>query len=125
MNWTIYALAAIAVVGFSDLFRKLGSGLKDPFFANFIFQAASFATATLMFLLFSRTIEKATRPAMFAIIGGTLISIFTMLSFKALSTGPGVGVVMPVLRIGGILLIVVLGIIFLKEKLTIQGEGEP
>lgn len=120
MNWIHYALIAIVVVGFSDLFRKLASHLANPFFSNLIFQGASFLTAVMMFLLFRGKIEYNPRDMSFALFGGMLISVFTMLSFKVLEIGPGVSTVMPVLRIGGITLIVLLGVFFLKEQLSIQ-----
>lgn len=120
MNWIIYSFIAIGVIGVSDLFRKLASHLQDPFFTNLIFQIASVTAAIILFLLFSRKVENNPRDIMYAILGGVTISLFSLISFKALSTGPGVSVVIPVLRIGGIALVVVLGILLLKEKLTLQ-----
>lgn len=55
----------------------------------------------------------------FAVIGGVLISIFTTFSFKALSLGP-VSQVIPIIRVGGVLLVTILGIILFKEKLTLN-----
>lgn len=119
MNWVIYALVAIGLMGVSDLFRKLASGLKDPIFANFIFQIAAFFISTLMFIATRRVVNDP-KGIVYALIGGILIALFTTFSFKALSTGPGVSVVMPVLRIGGVVLVAILGVIILKEKLTLQ-----
>ena len=119
MNWILYALGAISAVAVSDLFRKLGSNLKDPFFSNLIFQIGTFTTAVTMYLLFSRKLEGNPKGMIYAVIGGILISIFTTFSFKALSLGP-VSVVIPVIRVGGVLLVTVLGIIIFKEKLTLN-----
>jgi uncharacterized membrane protein len=118
MNWIIYALGAIGAGAISDLFRKLGSNLKDPFFSNVLFQGASFATALILYLIFSRKLEGNPQGMMYAFIGGIFISVFTALSFKALADGPGVSTVMPLLRIGVVLLVVVLGILLFREKLT-------
>lgn len=118
MNWIIFALGAIGAGAVSDLFRKLGSNLKDPFLSNVIFQAASFATALFLYFLFSRKFEDNHHGVLYAAIGGILISIFTAFSFKALSDGPGVSTVMPVIRIGVVLLVVILGILLFREKLT-------
>lgn len=120
MNWSIYALLAILFTGFSDLFRKIGSDLKDPFFASLIFQIGTFSTTVIMYLLFSRKYINDPKGITFAFIGGIFIAIFTTLSFKALSIGPGASVVLPVLRIGGIIIVVMLGILVLKEKLSLQ-----
>jgi len=120
MDWKFYALLAIVFTGFSDLFRKLGSDLKDPFFGSLIFQIGTFSTTLIMYLLFSRKVVNDPKGIGFAFIGGVLIAIFTTLSFKALSSGPGASVVLPTLRIGGIMLVVILGIFVLREKLTMS-----
>lgn len=119
MNWIFYSLIAISLMGVSDLFRKLASGLNDPIFTNFVFQCAAFSISTVVFL-FTRKVDNNPKLIFYAIISGLLIAVFSMFSFKALSTGPGVSVVMPALRIGGVTLVAILGILILKEKLTIQ-----
>ena len=118
MNWIIYALGAISTGAISDLFRKLGSNLKDPFLSNLIFQLGSFTTAIILYILFSRKFEGNPQGMTYALIGGIFISIFTAFSFKALADGPGISTVIPVVRIGVVLLVVILGIILFKDKLT-------
>ncbi len=118
MNWIVYALGAIAAIAISDLFRKLGSNLKDPFLSNLVFQLGSVSMAVMMFLLFNRRGEFNSRGVGYAVIGGLLVSVFTALSFKALETGPGVSTVIPVIRVGGVLLVSVLGVLVFKDKLT-------
>ncbi|SRR6266403_6071316 len=118
MSWIIFALGAIGAGAISDLFRKLGSNLKDPFFSNVIFQGAAFATALILYFVFSRKLEGNHNGMLYALIGGILISIFTTFSFKALGDGPGVSTVMPFIRIGVVILVVILGILLLKDKLT-------
>lgn len=119
MSWVVWAILAIFLMGTSDLFRKLGSNLKDPAFANLIFQFGSFITAIVLFMIYRKT-SNDPKGILFALIGGVLISIFTLISFKTLSIGPGVSTVMPVLRIGGITLVTILGIVILKEKFSVQ-----
>jgi uncharacterized membrane protein len=118
MGWLIYALGAITAGAISDLFRKLGSNLHDPFLSNLIFQAGSFTTAIILFLVFSRNFENNQKGILYAIIGGVLISIFTTFTFKALSSGPGVSTVIPVIRVGSVLLVALLGVLLFKDKLT-------
>lgn len=120
MNWIIYSLIAISIIGVSDLFRKLASNLKDPFFTNLLFQFASFTTALLLYFIFSRKFEQNPRDIYYALIGGATVSLFSLFSFKALSTGPGLSVVIPILRTGGLTFAAMLGLLVLREKLTIQ-----
>jgi|SRR5579872_4201958 len=118
MGWIIYALGAISAGAISDLFRKLGSNLHDPFLSNLIFQAGSFTTAIILFLVFSRHYENNQKGILYAVIGGILISIFTTFTFKALSSGPGVSTVIPIIRVGAVLLVAILGVLLFKDKLT-------
>lgn len=120
MNWVVYALFAILVVGVSDIFRKIASTIKSPFEANLYFQWGGAISALILFLLFSRKMTADPKTALTSFTGGSLIAIFTLFSFKALSMGPSASVVMPVLRIGGISFLVLLSIIFLKERLNFQ-----
>lgn len=118
MSWLLYALGAIVSVGISDLFRKLGSNLHDPFLSNLIFQIGSVSMAFFLWMLFSRKFDGHSRGVVYALIGGLLISVFTALTFKALELGPGVSTVMPIVRVGGVLLVATLGILILKDKVT-------
>jgi len=120
MSWIFYSLIAIGIVGISDIFRKLASNLKDPFFTNLVFQLSATTFTIITYFIFSRKVENNPKDIVFAILGGITIAAFSLFSFKALSTGPGASVVIPVLRIGGIALLVVLGIVVLKEKLSLQ-----
>ncbi len=118
MNWIVFALGAISAGAVSDLFRKLGSNLRDPFLSNLIFQVGSLSTAILLYMVFSRKIEGNSKGILFALIGGVLISIFTTFSFKALASGPDVSTVIPVIRVGVVLMVVILGILLFKDKIT-------
>ena len=118
MSWIIFALGAISASAVSDVFRKLGSNLKDPFLSNLIFQIGSITMAVFLYFIFSRKAPSNPRDAVFALIGGLLVSIFTTLSFKALAVGPGVSTVMPAIRVGAVTFVAILGIFLLRDKVT-------
>ncbi len=118
MSWIVYAIAAMGAAAGSDLFRKLGSNLKDPFTANLFSQIGSFSIAVVLFLIFSRKLESNPTGMTYAFLAGVLISFSTVLFFKALSIGPGVSTVAPVIRVGGVMLVAILGILIFREKLT-------
>lgn len=118
MTWIFYAIGAMFAAAGSDLFRKLGANLKDPFTANLFSQIGSFTTAIILFFIFSRKFENNTQGMTYAFLAGVLISFSTLLFFKALSVGPGVSTVAPVIRVGGVMLVAILGILIFREKLT-------
>ena len=74
--------------------------------------------AIILYFLFSKKLEGNPQGMLYALIGGILISVFTTFSFKALADGPNVSTVIPVIRIGVVLLVVILGVLLFKDKLT-------
>ena len=116
--WMLYALGATLAISVSDLFRKLASSQSDPFLNNLVFQIGSIGMAIALWLLFSRKVELDSTNIVYDLAGGFLIAIFTALLFKSLALGPGVSVVIPFVRVGGLVLVVLLGVVFLKEKFT-------
>jgi len=118
MNWIIYALIAIGFGSLSDLFRKFGSTVKDPFLDNLVFETAAFITAIVLYMLFSRREVPHGNTMIYVIAGGICISLFTTFFFKTLSVGPGVSVVAPIVRAGALIVVAILGVILLHEKLT-------
>ncbi len=119
MNWVVTSLIAIALSGTSDLLRKLAASIANPFVANLFFQMGAATAGIGMFLLFARgSALPSVRDGVTAFLGGFLIATFTYFSFRALSSGPGLSTVMPILRIGGVIFTVVLGLIVLRERLT-------
>ena len=73
----------------------------------------------LLLFVFHRKTGGNSSSIIYALIGGMLISLFSAVSFKALSLGP-VSVVWPAIRVGGLAFVVLLGIFLLKEKLALQ-----
>jgi len=118
MQWWVYTIMAISALGTADFFRKLASSIKDPIFTNLLFQAGAFTAALVIFLTHRKTAGDS-HSILYALIGGVLISLFSLASFKALSLGP-VSVVWPAIRVGGLAFVVILGVFLLKERLSMQ-----
>ena len=118
--WMLYALTAALALSVSDMFRKLGSNFGDPFLSNLIFQTGAIMTAVLLWFAFSRKIEYDSLAFTYAFAGGVFISLFTLLFFRALDIGPGLSLVSPIVRIAGLVLVIAIGVLFLKEQLTWQ-----
>lgn len=118
MPWFIFAIAAMGTAAAADLFRKIGAQISDPFVANLFSQIGSLSMAVILYLFFSRKLVDNPSGISSALLAGVFISISTALFFKSLSLGPGVATVSPTIRIGGVLLVVIFGLILFREKLT-------
>ncbi len=121
MSWILATIISLCFYAISDLFRKLSSQqISIPAFANLMFQTGSILSAISVFILSDRKMIANPQGIIFAILGGFLVSLATVFSFRALIAGPGLSVVMPAIRIGSVALVAILGILVLKEKLSTQ-----
>jgi uncharacterized membrane protein len=120
--WVLYGLGATFAIAMSDVYRKLSSNFTDPYLNNLVFQIGSIGMAIALWLFYSRKAEQDSLSVVYALAGGMFVSVFTALFFKALSMGPGISTVAPVVRIGGLVVVVLLGVFFLREKVTL-GAG--
>lgn len=118
MSWIIYTIGAIAAGAMADLFRKFGSAIDDPFLNNLIFQLGAVVMAFVLYMLFSRKPIPHNQLMLVIFVGGFFVSLFTSFFFKALSIGPGVSTIAPIVRAGGVITVALLGVILLHEKLT-------
>jgi uncharacterized membrane protein len=120
MNWIIFTIGAVAAGALADIFRKYGSIINDPFLNNLVFQTTAFITAFVLYFIFSRKAIPATQSHVmtYIIVGGLFVSLFTTFFFKALTLGPGVSTVAPIVRAGGIITVAILGLILFHEKFS-------
>jgi len=120
MNWIFFTIGAVVAGAFADIFRKYGSIINDPFLNNLVFQAGAFVMAFVLYMVFSRKAVPDTHSHVmtYIIVGGLFVSLFTTFFFKALTLGPGVSTVAPIVRAGGIITVAILGLILFHEKLT-------
>ncbi len=119
MSWFTAALIALLFAGFSDVFRKFASSSRDPYFITLIFHFTAFITAYILFYA-NRKYVIDSKEIAFASISGILIAVATVYSIRSMTAGPGVSTVMPIVRMGGMMIAVIIGIVVLKEKVTIH-----
>ncbi len=116
MNWIMNSLYAILFAGMSDSLRKFGAS-GNIFFTALIFNLGAFSASFLLYLIFGKPSFEP-KSTSIILLAGIFIGLFNVFVFKALHTGQGVSLVLPIVRAGAVALVVVIGILFFKEKLT-------
>jgi bacterial/archaeal transporter family protein len=119
-------IAAIAL-GLGRIFLKLGSGAFHPMFSLFVLYAAfgivGFALAVLNFrgirdvFLFNRA------SFLFLILTALVLAAFDIIAIYLFKSGGRVAIFAPVTGGGSVLIAVLLGVLFLGEKITLLQFG--
>jgi len=112
-----FFLAGMAVLGFADFSIKETSGKISPALGTLIYAVVAILPP-LLWTLWTRTHEPLliTREgAMWAAVTGIAFGVFTGIMFLLFSMGVNLSVGTPVVRMGGIAVAALLGILVFRE----------
>lgn len=124
MNWLAYALATVVFYSLFDYFLKLSVGKLHDGTAGFIINLVS-ALVLVVFMIYSRSTGEAIWPpkpggVMYAVVAGLAIGVATITFIKMYATGTNLSVGVPIIRIGTVVLASILGIVLLKEGISVK-----
>jgi len=124
MTWLILALLAATLSGFTDFFIKLSAGKIHATFSGFVINLVS--TLVLLPFIFcykakgENIFKFGTNGLAYSIIAGIIIGFLTIVMLKMYSQGTNLSIGSPLIRIGSVVLVISLGILFLKEPITLK-----
>lgn len=124
MNWLFFALGAIVFNALMDFFIKLSAGKIHEGLGGFIINF--FATVVLLvFILITKVKGESIsniKPGgiFYSILAGISIGIATVFFLKMFATGINLSIGVPLVRIGIVLLASLLGILILKETISLK-----
>lgn len=122
MNWLIFVIIALFSYGFYNFFIKISSGNIHQVVGAVILQAtaALFGILILVYLkLANKELLISQKGILFAVLAGICIGIAEISYFVVFSKGIDASVAIPIVMGGTVLIGSVLGIIFLKEALSL------
>ncbi|MDO8600239.1 MAG: EamA family transporter [bacterium] len=128
MNYILMlTIIAAAALGLGRVFLKLGSGVFHPVFSLFVLYAA-FGVAGLALLLSNlrgiRDVFHFDRASfLFLICTALALAVFDLIAIYVFKGGGRVAIFAPVTGGGSVLVAVLVGVIFLGEKITILQFG--
>ena len=123
MHWIQYALLTSLALASADFFVKLASGKLSNSLAVLIYGCCTFVAGLTWVLL-----EKVQGIPQFFQISGLLAAIGVGISFSGVTLGlyttfgadAPVSVAVPAIRLGGVLLVSLAGIIVLREPISLE-----
>ncbi len=118
----ILALLAMAVIALADLSLKLSAGKISPSLGTLIYAATSIVIPLAWAAWTKRTsgLNASVEGVCWSVAVGLLFSVFTGLMFVIFSRGVELSVGSPAIRMGGIVLAAILGIVVFREGITFR-----
>ena len=127
-TWILGSFAAAFLFGLSNIFVKLAAGKLSDAMAAFVLEFSA-AMLVLLYIIFGRSLKADMATAtsqgiMYAVLGGLFIGGGSIFYFFVFSNKGTLSIAGPIIFAGAMLIMVVAGLIFFKEKLdmlTISG----
>lgn len=123
MTWIVYAIGTAVALALADLFVKLASGKLSNSLGLLIYGAITLAFG-LGWVLIQRAqgIAQTAQPSgIAAAIGvGVAFSLVTLGLYTTFSAGAPISIGSPVIRLTGLILASALGIVLLREPLSLR-----
>ncbi len=123
MIWIPYALITALALAAADFFVKLAAGKLSNSLALLIYGSCAFLTGLgwVVWQKFNGATQFAQANGVWAALGvGVSFSIVTIGLYATFAAGAPISVASPVIRLGGLLLAGLAGVILLREPLTLR-----
>lgn len=127
MNWLILAICCAFSFGLYNFFIKVASGSINQVAGAVILQVVA-ALCGLVLLIYiklkNQEIEITSKGVLFSCLAGFFVGMAEILTFFVFGKGTPASVATPVIIGGSVAVAAILGILILKEQLTlVQGLG--
>lgn len=123
MIWIPYALATALALAAADFFVKLAAGKLSNSLALLIYGSCAFLTGTgwVVWQKLNGVTQFAQANGVWAALGvGVSFSIVTIGLYATFGAGAPISVASPIIRLGGLLLAGLAGVVLLREPLTLR-----
>jgi transporter family protein len=126
MNWIVFALLAAFFMALYNVFIKLSSGHIHELPGAVILQVVAALAGTVMLVIMKlngANLHMSRKGIILAGIAGLSVGLAEILSFYTFSKGIDASRGVPVIIGGSILFAVIIGLLFLKESITVYQAG--
>jgi uncharacterized membrane protein len=121
--WLVYALMTAGCYVGLDFFVKRASGKIDDFLGTLIINLMAAVPALIMYGWLKMSRQEITfsgEGAGYAILAGLSIGVGSITLIKMFATGTNLSIGSPLVRIVTIVAVVLVGVVFLRETLTVR-----
>ena len=123
MNWFVYATWAALALAIADVLVKLAAGKLPSSLGLLLYGCVPFATGLVWFWWDkSRNVSMPAQPQaiVFAIGVGVAFTLVTIALYGAFRAGAPISVASPLIRLAGLLIASVVGVLFWKEGISVR-----
>jgi drug/metabolite transporter (DMT)-like permease len=123
MGWILYASAAAVALAAADVFVKLAAGKVSNSVGVLIYGSCTFSMGLAWFLWqkINRVPQHAQISGLLAAIGvGVAFALVTFALYATFQAGAPISLVSPLIRLGGLLIASVVGLLLWREPLTFR-----
>lgn len=124
MNWLLLALSSAVTFALADFLAKISSDKIHPYIGAFIVNLSSalilLIPITYFYLKGEDLFIMKHQGLQFAILAGIVVGIASLLMFKTFSLGTNLSISVPIIRTGTVLIATLLGILLLKEGISLK-----
>jgi len=123
MQWLVYVLSAAGALAAADVLLKAASGRIPDSLGMLLYGSIPFLTGLTWFLVSGRTdgtVPITARGVLCGLGVGVMFSTVTFCMYAAFRLGAPISVASPLIRMGGLLVAALAGVVFWKEPLTFR-----
>src|SRR5688500_16941330 len=123
MSWVVYAVGAAVALAVAGVLVKLAAGKLPSSFGLLLYGCVPFATGLVWFLWDkSRNGPMPVQPqaAVFAVGVGVAFTLVTIALYGAFRVGAPISMASPLIRLAGLLIASVVGVLFWKEGISVR-----
>ena len=123
MNWMMYAVGAAVALAAADVLVKAASGRLPNSLGMLLYGSIPFAAGVIWWLMDRKNVAAAeitTKGVVFATGVGVMFATVTFCMYAAFRAGAPISLASPVIRLGGLLVASMAGVVLWKEPLTVR-----
>jgi drug/metabolite transporter (DMT)-like permease len=123
MTWIVYVIAAALALAAADIFVKAAAGKLPNSLGMLLYGSIPFAAGLFWWLIDRRNVAPAditTKGVIFGLAVGVMFATVTFCMYAAFRAAAPISLASPVIRLGGLVVASIAGLVLWKEPMTMR-----
>jgi drug/metabolite transporter (DMT)-like permease len=123
MTWMIYVMGAGLALAAADVLVKAAAGKVPNSLGMLLYGSMPFAAGVVWCLIDRKNVAAATITTKGVVLGlgvGVMFATVTFCMYAAFRAGAPISIASPVIRLGGLVVASIAGLVFWKEPMTMR-----
>ena len=121
MTWMVYVVGAALALAAADVLVKAATGKVPSSLGMLLYGLIPFAAGVIWWLIDRRNVEAAaitTKGVVFGLGVGVMFAVVTFCMYAAFQQGAPISTASPIIRLGGLVVASIAGLVLWKEPVT-------